>query len=137
MRQGCLSKKAVFSLVLVSCLCTAGFAFAQEGEKVIRKITRNVQGEVGSIDKRTIALIYNRNAAKNQEDEVVLFLDKDVQLVGIKALDEIKTGDTVRVQYEELTTLLKNGREETRSRAKAINFIKAGEVAKPVLREVK
>jgi hypothetical protein len=111
--------------------------FAQEAKpkapKELKRFSemKEIQGEVVWIKPgRAIAIVYQRDIENHTEEEILLPLDKDVELEHKKDISQISVGDTVTVQYEEIT---EEKEAETRQmrKAKKIIFVKPA-VKKPV-----
>ena len=105
--------------------------FAQE--KTARKAARTINvisGEVSAISKDFIAIVYGRNAAKGSEEEIALPIAKDVIIEHKKNLSEIGAGDTVDVEYEEISEETKEGTKSKRV-AKVVSFVRAAPAPKP------
>lgn len=98
------------------------------GKKVAMK---EVSGEVTWIGKKYIAILYQQDLQKGEEDEILLpFDNNDIKLEHKKNLSEISKGDTVSVQYEEETSRYDSNREEVKRKAKVVSFMRAA-VKKP------
>jgi len=105
---------------------------AKEDEVKITREIKEIQGEISAIGKDYISIVYQREREKGVEYEIWLPLDKDnVRLIHKESLEELKVGDFIRVQYEEVT---KEYKEKVRSfrKVKTISFIKPA-VRKPEL----
>jgi hypothetical protein len=87
---------------------------------------KEVEGAVTWIGQNKIAILYRIDEAKGEEYEILLPLDeKDLTFVHKKNLAEIGKGDTVNVQYEEITEEGQEGKRTDR-KAKIITFVKTG-----------
>jgi len=87
---------------------------------------KDVQGEISWMNKKYIAVSYNRDLQKGTEEEMLLPIDKGIKLEHKKSLSELKIGDTVRVQYQEDAEVDDQGNQENgRRRATVVSFIKA------------
>ncbi|RKY30981.1 MAG: hypothetical protein DRP68_05555 [Candidatus Omnitrophota bacterium] len=105
---------------------------AKEDEVKITREIKEIQGEISAIGKDYISIVYQREREKGVEYEIWFPLDKDnVRLIHKESLEELKVGDFIRVQYEEIT---KEYKEKVRSfrKVKTISFIKPA-VRKPEL----
>ena len=110
-------------------------SFAQEKKddgKVTRtRVMKEVQGEITSISKRGISILFNRDEVNGQEDEIMIPMDpKKVQLDHIQQLSQLAIGDIVRVQFEQEDTV-GQGKDKTNFRATLISFVRKGK-PKPV-----
>ena len=114
----------VFVTILV--LTLSGIASAEEKNVKIRtsKATGQIQGEVSAIDKHYIAIVYRRDLEKRAEYEILLPIDKHLKLVHLGSLAEIKVGDTVSVQFDEITDEYKSGENKKTRKGKTITFVR-------------
>lgn len=90
---------------------------------------KEIQGVVSWISKRYIAVVFKSDDATRSEEEMLLPFDKDLKFEHRKNLGEISVGDTVAVQYEEVTQDSPDG-AKTNRQAKKVIFIRAA-VKKP------
>ena len=117
-------------LAIFLTLCLSGYSLAQNApDKTARKSRRNterkeLQGEVTWITKNKIAFVIARG--DRSETEMLLPIAKDAQLVHVSSLDQIHAGDTVSIEYEEVT----EGEKADRV-AKKIYFIRPGNKVRP------
>jgi hypothetical protein len=109
--------------------------FAQQKQEANEKkgplaVMKQVTGQVSAIDKRCIAVVYKRDAAG--EYEIPLTIKEPPKLEHVKELNQIKMGDTVTVQYEQMTEISKDGKEIIGEKfAKTIIFLKPAPPAPP------
>lgn len=108
---------AVIGLLLMFSTAVGAGEAAEEEDVVV--VVKEISGEVTVVGPSFIAVVYERDAKKGIEYEMALPIDKDIELVRKRNLDEIRVGDTVRVKYEET----QKGERITR-RAKVITFVK-------------
>lgn len=118
-------------MIVALVLALATFSFAEQDKEVKKEkiettsAVKEVQGEISAIAKDSISIIYQRDAEKGIEYEIVLPLEeKNVQLVHKNNLNQFKAGDLVEVQYEEITEEYKEGQKSKRS-ANIIRFVKS------------
>jgi hypothetical protein len=122
-------KKTLLLAVIVTFSCA--IAFAQGTKKDDSRITRTkvmneVQGEIISLSKRGISILFNRDEANGSEDEIYIPINKkDIRFDHIKDLSELALGDIVRVQFEE-EDVAGQGKDEINFQAKLISFVKKG-----------
>lgn len=124
----------VLAVVLICGLTALGFTQkSQDGKNEVKQEkTRNIisttsnelQGEVSWINKKYIAIVYNRDAAKGTEEEILLPLDESVKLQHKRKLDEIAVGDIVSIQYDEETEEDAHNEKKQSRKAKVITFVK-------------
>lgn len=114
----------------------------EPGVKLIGKQDKNLRGEIGSINNDFITLIYKRDEKKGIEYEMLLPLDKNIQLKNRKNLKDFKEGDTVVIQYEESTVEYQGKdeggiepRQQVRRKAKVISFVKSAKKKPEIFRE--
>ena len=93
----------ILVMIVVLGLCGASGADGERKKKIIGKAQKEIQGEISWINSRYIAVAYNRDPVKGSEDEILLPIDSNLKLEHKRSLDQIKTGDLVRVQYDEET----------------------------------
>ena len=123
-----ISKIGGILLVVMLILAQVSAGFAQEGgekAKMTREI-KEVSGIVSAINEDFIAIVYDRDDAKGLEYEMALPIDEGMQLIHKRNLEQIKVGDKVEVQYEQLTEQ-KGDKQKVERKAKVIRFIKPGE----------
>ncbi|MCD6228244.1 MAG: hypothetical protein J7K17_02050 [Candidatus Omnitrophica bacterium] len=119
-------------VLILSMVIVVNCVEAKEDEVKITREIKEIQGEISAIGKDYISIVYQREREKGVEYEIWLPLDKDnVRLIHKESLEELKVGDFIRVQYEEVT---KEYKEKVRSfrKVKTISFIKPA-VRKPEL----
>ena len=109
-------------------------AHAQEKEDVrpekINRKSGEITGEVSAVDKRGIAVVFNRDVQKGSEDEMYMALDKNTKFEHKQKIEEIHAGDTVRVQYERIDDEGDRNNPKTECKAILISFIKPA-IVKP------
>jgi Cu/Ag efflux protein CusF len=117
------------SLVAVMVLGLTISALAQEAaqeatqEKKIEVLSKKISGEVAGVSKNFLAVMYDQD--EEVAYEMTFKVEKDVKVLNIGDLLEIKFGDTVSVNYEE-TVELDPVENKIKSRvAKVISFVKA------------
>jgi len=91
---------------------------------------KEIEGEVSAINKQGIAIVYKKDAEKNQDFEIYLPINKNLRLVHKQSLDQIKVGDIVNVQYEETIEEHKEGSKAIHG-ARVITFVRAAPPPKP------
>lgn len=124
-------KKWIILIVVLLFAIIVNVAEAKEkGKPSISNKT--VQGEISAIGKNYISIIYQREKEKGTEYEIWLPLKKeDIKLLHKKSLEDLKVGDIVKIEFEEVTEESKKGIRSTR-KVKVINFIKPA-IARPKL----
>ena len=109
-------------------ICAIALADGDEKSKrVVARVAKEIQGEVAGISKDSIAIIYNRNEATGEEYEMSFPVAKEVDIVHKKSINEIAVGDTVNVQYEEITEKSAEDKEkdpEIKRQVKVITFLR-------------
>lgn len=124
-----------FIVALIICVCVQA-AWAQgksaaaknqpaSADKITRtKTTLEVQGEISSITKRNISIIYSRDTQAQDENEIMLPYDKGtLKFEHMNSLSQLAPGDIVRVQYEE-NAVAGQGKDSVRFKAKVISFVR-------------
>ena len=120
-------KKEIFKWVMAAALClglTAGLYAAEKVKKATQ--LKELQGVVTWIRKDKIAIVYRSDEATHSEEEILLPIGKDIQLVHKNSLSDISVGDTVSIQYEEVTEEGADGAVKSSRKAKAIIFVSPG-----------
>ncbi len=84
---------------------TAGRAISvqatEQKESKQRVELKEVQGRISWLRKDMIAIVYA--ATETSEEEILLPLSKDTRLLHLKSLEQLRVGDVVSIQYEEIT----------------------------------
>lgn len=97
-------------------------AVSLDEETVVSTKSGEVQGEISTLGKNYISLIYNRDSAKSVEYEMMLPLDENVTFEFKKGLQDFSVGDTIKVKFED-TTSEKADVEKVKRKAKVISFV--------------
>jgi hypothetical protein len=115
----------IFRLILVLVLCAvlAGEALAQ-GRKVTKVAEKKkaVQGEVVYLSKEYISIVYSR--ANGIENEILLPIDKNLKLEHLRSLANLKVGDTVAVEFAEITEQDQEGKRKKIRAGTVITFVR-------------
>ncbi|MFC1658779.1 hypothetical protein ACFL1D_05295 [Candidatus Omnitrophota bacterium] len=108
--------------------CEAEIAQAEKNGTEVKTTStdKSIQGEITGIGKNYIAVTYEMNEEKGTEYEILLPVDKDLQLVHKNKFSELNIGDTVRIKYEEITEEYAETNRKLR-KAKVITFVKPAE----------
>ena len=105
---------------------------APDEEKIISSATNKITGQIGSINKSSISVVYKRDDAKGEEFEMLFPIDKNLRIVHKKSIRELAVGDTVEVEYEDVT-IEKKDRNEGKRNTAVITFVSPAETpAEPV-----
>ncbi len=124
------NKKRMVLIMAVGIFIICGICRADGDEKskrVVVRVAKEIQGEVAGISKDSIAIIYNRNEATGEEYEMSFPVAKEAGIAHKKSISEIAVGDTVNVQYEEITEKSAEDKEkdpEIKRQVKVITFIR-------------
>jgi len=127
---------SVLTVALVFILMGAGLAKEElpKGPAGSKRtsVKKELQGEVTWISKTgdRIAIVFSRDEASRSEQEILLPVDKNTVLHHKTSIGDINIGDTVSIQYEEVTEESAEGVNSKRT-AKAIYFVRAAQ-KKPV-----
>lgn len=122
--------RKIILMIIISIFIISGISQADEekkGKRIVASNLKEIQGEVAGISKDSIAIVYNRNEATGEEHEMSFPVSKGVSIVHKKNIKEIAVGDTVNVQYEEVTEKYEEDKEkdsEVNRKAKVITFLK-------------
>src|SRR3989338_3266578 len=126
--------KIVLVLGLITGLVISGFAAEDKSEakdekkentetrNVIKTVSKEISGQVSAVSKDYIAVVYQTD--QNMEYEMGIFIESVPELEHIKNFEQIETGDTVTVEYNEATEKDENDQDFTRHVAQKIIFIK-------------
>jgi len=112
-------------LIIVVMLCTflAGVAAAQERKvRKVAEVKKELQGEVVYLSKDYIAIVYSRDKAI--ENEILLPIDKNLKLEHLRSLANLKIGDTVAVEFMEITEQDREGKRKKIRIGTGITFIR-------------
>ena len=124
------NKKRMVLIMAVGIFIICGICRADGDEKskrVVVRVAKEIQGEVAGISKDSIAIIYNRNEATGEEYEMSFPVAKEAGIAHKKSISEIAVGDTVNVQYEEITEKSAEDKEkdpEIKRQVKVITFLR-------------
>lgn len=102
---------------------------AQVRERVVKRQTyvREIQGEIGSIGKRSISIIYRKDTGAGDEEELLLAYDpKSVKFDHVKGFSELAPGDVVKVRFNDEYSQTNKGVESDTLKATVISFIRKG-----------
>lgn len=116
-------KKMLLGLALGILIVNAGEC-AEETSQIVSTTPRIVEGEVSSVSKDYIAVIYKRDAQGVEYEMLLPVQAAAVQLEGIQDIKQLKTGDVIRIDYDEITTADSKGNEKLDRRTKAVKFIR-------------
>lgn len=133
-----------FILAAVACasiMIMTNTAFAQEKkneakeQKVqVASVDKEVEGTISAVSPTGIAVVYKKDQAKGEEEEVFVPIEQGkVRLIHKKNLSEIGVGDTVKVLFSEVTEQVED-QQAKRLKISAITFLKKAEI-KPVAQE--
>jgi hypothetical protein len=120
---------AITLSIMVFFAAGAGLSYAEGTGKpekkkaaIAKSEVKEIQGEVSYITKRSISVVYARDAQTGSESEILLPYDKNLVIVHKRRLSEIQVGDIVSVKY--LDEILDYGdKKENKITAKAISFL--------------
>ncbi|MDO8748549.1 MAG: hypothetical protein Q7J72_05480 [Candidatus Omnitrophota bacterium] len=124
-------KRKIILIMAVGIFIICGISRADEDKKskrVVARIAKEIQGEVAGISKDSIAIVYNRNETTGEEYEMSFPVAKEVGIEHKKSIKEIAVGDTVNVQYEEVTEKYTEDEEkdpEINRKVKVITFLRS------------
>lgn len=145
-----MKNKILLTLVLiVVSLGLRDIVFAQQAKKTgpakiapdaanlqwpkIEAVNKKITGEVSGVSNKFIAVVYGRNEKAKSALEMAFNIGSHVNIVNKKSLKEIGIGDTVEVEYQEITRTEADGRKSSKSIAQAVIFVKAGQRIEPVI----
>lgn len=139
-----------FLIIVMVSLISLGIynlSFAQQNKKTtesksgvsnvqwpkIEAVNKKVSGEVSGVSNNFIAVVYGRNEKAKSSLEMAFNIGSHVNVMNKKSLKEIGIGDTVEVEYQEITRTEADGKKSSKSVAQAVNFVKAGVRIEPVI----
>ena len=92
--------------------------------EVTKVETKEVTGEVSGVSKDFIAIVYKKDDASHASYEVALPIQGTPILQHISNVKQIKVGDTITVQYDEMIKTDEKGKNAVVGRnAKTITFV--------------
>lgn len=94
-------------------------------EEKIVTVAKEIEGKVSGISANFIAIAYGES--KEASLEMAFDLNKDVKVNHKKSLSEIGMGDTVKVDYDEVTRTRDDGKKISKRVAKIISFLRKAE----------
>ena len=121
------------SLAIVLILGFMGTVFAKDKEKkekVVKTASGVVSGEISGISEKFISVVYEKDKEKGIEYETLVPIDKDVKIEHKKSLSELKIGDRVSIQYEDVTVEDSDKQQTLKRKAKIVRFVRSA-VKKP------
>lgn len=123
-------------LIFILIMGFVGAAVAQEGKGKVQSssVMKEVQGEITWMNNKYIAVVYNHDLTNGTEDEILLPIDKDLQLQHKQKLSELAVGDTVTIQYAEDSEEDEQGQVQEKRHARIISFVKPG-LKKPEVKD--
>jgi hypothetical protein len=109
-------------LIAVVTLSLTGIGLAAEPTSVGNEVT----GEINAISKSLnfIAVVYKRDKANGVNYEVALPLTGSINLINVRSLKDLKAGDTVTVEYSDITDFDAANHEVHKRVVTAIKFIR-------------
>jgi hypothetical protein len=94
-------------------------------EEKVTKVSNKITGQISNIDTKTFAVVYDRNEATGEEFEMLFPIDKDLRVVHKNSFSELKVGDMVEVQFEDVATEKKDRKEGKRTNL-VVTFVSPG-----------
>jgi hypothetical protein len=120
------NKLFISVLILILSLCLNAVLVCAQDEVISEQknlAKKEVQGEVSGIGYGSISIVYQRDIEKGTAEEILLPVDEVEQIIHKQNIKQINVGDTVSIQYDEITQETENGPNILR-KAKVITFIK-------------
>ncbi|MDD5730520.1 MAG: hypothetical protein PHN57_05280 [Candidatus Omnitrophica bacterium] len=115
-------------IIFVMFLSLAFFASARAQDKKennVSVLSKEITGVVSGLSSNFIAVTLTVESESVPATEFAFNIDKKIRVVHKKNLSEIKFGDTVKINYDETTKTLDDGRKIVKNTAKMITFLKA------------
>lgn len=119
--------------VVIGFLCLAAYGWAEPETTTVAK---NLTGEVGGYASNMIAVVYQRDAETRSENEILFTYDRaSTALVQANSWNDIDIGDTVTIEYDEISTVGKDGPHVSDRKVTTIKFVKpaVGKKSDPAL----
>ena len=114
--------KGFLRVAVIAFICvSAGTCLAQEKAKRT-SVYKEIEGELSWLGKERLSVIYFVSPTGESDTEMLLPYGRDIQVVHKRSLEEIHTGDRVRVGYEEVTEQSPDGNKVTK-KATSITFV--------------
>lgn len=127
-----ISLSCLAVIIALFLLCLGQDAIAKDKDiggkaKSIKTTTKTseLQGEISAINKNIIAIVYQRSEAKGSEEEALFYLTPEIKFLHITDSSQLRAGDTVRIQFEEITEEYKEAGPQKQRTVKAIDFVKS------------
>ncbi len=119
--------KCTIAAAMMLCLWAQVVIAQEDNEEVTEEtvtavVGKTITGLVSGISKDYIGVIYQDK--KNIEYEMGIYIKDASELERVKDFSEIQAGDTVTVQYDEVSTIGEDGQETSRHVAQKIIFVK-------------
>lgn len=128
-KAGIIEKISMVGLAGILVLGLAVSALAQtqlvKTEEKTVTVTKDIEGKVSGISANFIAVVYGEN--KEASLEMAFDLNKNVKVGHKKSLSEIGMGDTVKVDYDEITKTRDDGKKISRRVARMVTFLRKAE----------
>ena len=108
-------------------LSISGFAQTKDApsEDKVTVVKKSVAGEVTGVMANFIGVSSGEKSTTGAPREFAFNLNKDVKLEHKKELKQIGVGDTVKVDYDEVTTEKSDGSKSSKRVARTISFMKS------------
>jgi len=129
-------RKILIILALLGLVSFAAICFAQDSKteakhqgkrEVSSSDVQEIEGTVSAVDNNGIAVVFKKDEAKGEEEEIYVPIEKgQIRLVHKTNIKEIEVGDTVKVGFKEVTEE-EEGKESKRFKATTITFLKKAE----------
>lgn len=128
------NKLLILSGLIIIVLTLAITGVAQTGKekalvgKEMKQSTGKVSeitGEISGISKHYLSVVYDRDLTKGIEYELLLPIDKDMQIKNKKSVSELNVGDTISMQYEENVVTDSKEKQALKRKSRELNFVKA------------
>jgi hypothetical protein len=120
------AKTFLRGFVVLCCVSFLPFGYvhaADEGKGQRSVAGKVVEGEISGLGKDYISIIYKKDAEKGAEYEILLPLDDEVQLVHKKSIKDLRVGDRVNIEFDEVTESRDSG-EKVTFKCKKLSFVK-------------
>ena len=102
-----------------------GFALPYGDESQAEVEVKQVVGEVSVVRSQYIGVVYEHDAERRVDTEMVLMLGEELELERIDTLEQLNLGDRVSVTYEERTWTVEGlDFERTKRVATGIKFLR-------------
>ncbi|MCK5014092.1 MAG: hypothetical protein KAS66_09755 [Candidatus Omnitrophica bacterium] len=132
--------KIILCFLVVTVMAAGTLYATPKADKVVARkkigvekpVKKSISGKISYVDNKYVSIVVNRNNETKTEDEMGFWIDGEVQANFRKKLSEMKRGDRIQIEYDEVfqdyEEVKANGAVERKTkidklRAKNIKFL--------------